>query len=68
MMSDEEAEQGFCEDCADPKDCSECGEPTDPQGFVDGTVCWRCRLSCEHCGADVHQNDTHCPRCEKRLR
>jgi hypothetical protein len=45
LSSDEEAEADLCDDCADhdPDKCSFCGEPTDPGGFVDGTVCYRCR-------------------------
>jgi len=43
MMSDEEVEAGECEDCLSESDeCSLCGEPTDPDGFKDGTVCYRC--------------------------
>ena len=43
MMSNEEVEADLCEDCAsEPEECSRCGEPTDPDGFKDGTVCYRC--------------------------
>jgi hypothetical protein len=43
LSSDEELERGTCDECEEPTECSWCGEPTDPQGFVDGTVCYRCR-------------------------